>query len=146
MKRRPTRCSLLGVCKRGRTGGKAEKRNMIGTKYCPLFAVAWFALAGCSAIVCGQDKTPPTLIYPKTATARDCFVPNVLALVSAYDNCTASNKLVFTQSPPAGTSIAAGGNQVADGPFCGTSVARIRTARPGSAPAYGVTELKPQAS
>ncbi|MGO9094478.1 MAG: hypothetical protein ACLQGV_04580 [Bryobacteraceae bacterium] len=29
---------------------------MTGTRYCHLIAVAWFTLAGCSAIVCGQDK------------------------------------------------------------------------------------------
>jgi hypothetical protein len=66
----------------------------------------------CQVQVCGQDKTPPTLIYPKAVTVTNCFVPDMLALVSAYDNCTASNKLVFTQSPPAGTPIAAGGSQV----------------------------------
>jgi hypothetical protein len=66
----------------------------------------------CQVLVCGQDKTPPTLIYPKAVTVTNCFVPNVLALVSASDNCTASHQLVFTQSPPAGTAIAAGGNQV----------------------------------
>jgi DNA-binding beta-propeller fold protein YncE len=67
----------------------------------------------CQVLVCGQDKTPPTVIYPKSVTVTNCIVPNVLALVSASDNCTASNQLVFTQSPPAGTPIAAGGNQVA---------------------------------
>ncbi|HAO77950.1 MAG TPA: hypothetical protein DCQ92_03035, partial [Verrucomicrobia subdivision 3 bacterium] len=66
----------------------------------------------CQVLVCGQDKTPPTLIYPKSVTVTNCIVPNVLALVSASDNCTASNQLVFTQSPPAGTPIAAGGNLV----------------------------------
>jgi hypothetical protein len=66
----------------------------------------------CQVQVCGQDKTPPTLNYPKTVTATNCIVPNVLALVSASDPCTASNKLIFTQSPSAGTPIAAGGNQV----------------------------------
>ena len=66
----------------------------------------------CQVLVCGQDKTPPTLIYPKAVTVANCLVPNVLALVSGYDNCTASNQLVFTQSPLAGTPIAAGGNLV----------------------------------
>jgi DNA-binding beta-propeller fold protein YncE len=66
----------------------------------------------CQIQVCGRDETPPTLIYPKSVTVTNCLVPNVLALVSASDNCTASNQLVFTQSPPAGTPIAAGGNQV----------------------------------
>jgi hypothetical protein len=66
----------------------------------------------CQVLVCGRDKTPPVLVYPKSVTVTNCMVPNVLALVSASDNCTASNQLVFTQSPPAGSPIAAGGNQV----------------------------------
>ena len=66
----------------------------------------------CQVLVCGQDNTPPTLIYPKAVSVTNCLVPNVLALVSASDNCTPSNKLVFTQSPPAGTAVAAGGNLV----------------------------------
>ena len=66
----------------------------------------------CRVQVCGQDKTPPTLVCPKSVSLTDCFVPDVLALVSATDNCTAANQLVFTQSPPPGTAIAAGGNMV----------------------------------
>jgi DNA-binding beta-propeller fold protein YncE len=66
----------------------------------------------CQVQVCGQDKTPPTINYPKSVAATNCVVPDVLALVSASDPCTPTNKLVFTQSPPAGTAIAAGGNIV----------------------------------
>ncbi len=64
----------------------------------------------CQVMVCGQDKTPPTVNYPKSITVSNCVVPNVLPFVSASDNCTPSNLLSFTQSPVAGTPIAAGGN------------------------------------
>ena len=66
----------------------------------------------CQVLVCGYEGTPPVLICPNSVVMTNCFVPNVLALVSASDNCTASNLLVFTQSPHAGTPIAAGGNSV----------------------------------
>ena len=66
----------------------------------------------CAVTVCGADKTPPVLICPKSITVTDCTVPDVLALVSASDNCTSEGRLVFTQSPLAGTSSAAGGNMV----------------------------------
>ena len=67
----------------------------------------------CQVLVCGQDQTPPTLHYPKFVTVTNCLVPDVLAQVSAADNCTASRQLVFSQLPSAGTPIAAGGNLVA---------------------------------
>ena len=66
----------------------------------------------CQVYVCGQDKTPPTLICPETVTLTNCAVPDARALVSAWDNCSSGHGLTFTQSPPAGTPIAAGGNLV----------------------------------
>lgn len=68
--------------------------------------------ASCQILVCGQDKTPPIVLFPKVITVTNCIVPNVLPFLNVSDNCTASNKLVFTQSPPAGTPMAAGGNIV----------------------------------
>ncbi len=66
----------------------------------------------CQVMVCGQDKTPPVVLYPKSITVSNCVVPNVLPFGSASDNCTSPNLLHFTQSPTAGTPIAAGGNIV----------------------------------
>jgi uncharacterized delta-60 repeat protein len=66
----------------------------------------------CEVEVCGKDRTPPVVIPPKSIAARDCVVPDVRDLVSAMDNCTSPNLLVFEQSPPPGTPIAAGGNLV----------------------------------
>ncbi|MEI9962916.1 MAG: immunoglobulin domain-containing protein [Limisphaerales bacterium] len=66
----------------------------------------------CEAQVCGQSKTPPRLIAPASVTVTDCVVPDVLGLVSIAANPCASSDLTFTQSPPAGTPIAAGGNIV----------------------------------
>ncbi len=66
----------------------------------------------CQVQVYGQDKTPPTLNYPKSVPLTNCVVPNVIALVTASDPCTPTNKLIFTQSPPAGTQISPGVNQV----------------------------------
>ena len=66
----------------------------------------------CHVLVCGQDKTPPIVSYPKVITVTNCLVPNVLPFLIATDNCTPPNLLHFTQSPLPGTPIAAGGNVV----------------------------------
>jgi hypothetical protein len=66
----------------------------------------------CQVQVCGQDKTPPTIIAPKAIPLTNCVVPDVTAFVSASDPCTPANKLIFSQSPPAGTPIAPGVHQV----------------------------------
>ena len=66
----------------------------------------------CHVLVCGQDKTPPIVSFPKVITVTNCTVPNVLPFLTASDNCTPANLLHFTQSPPAGTPIAVGGNVV----------------------------------
>ena len=65
-------------------------------------------VARCQVTVCGSDKTPPRLVCPRVVDARDCLVPNVLALVRASDNCTPAGDLVFEQVPAAGTPIAPG--------------------------------------
>src|SRR6266446_6359503 len=50
----------------------------------------------CQRAVCGIDKTPPTLTCLRTLALTNCFVPDVMGYVSAYDACTPSNKLVFS--------------------------------------------------
>jgi hypothetical protein len=65
----------------------------------------------CQITVYGKDKTAPKVDCPPSLTVTNCVVPNVLPL-KASDNCTPANLLIFTQSPAAGTTIAAGGNQV----------------------------------
>ncbi|MDB6111510.1 MAG: thrombospondin N-terminal-like domain protein, partial [Pedosphaera sp.] len=50
----------------------------------------------CHVSVCGLDKTPPKVAYQKVITVTNCIVPNVLPFVSANDNCTPGNQLVFT--------------------------------------------------
>jgi len=69
-------------------------------------------IARCEVEVCGKDKTPPVIVAPKTVSSRDCSVPNLKGLVSASDNCTASNLLVVVQSPVPGAPIASGANTV----------------------------------
>jgi hypothetical protein len=66
----------------------------------------------CHVLVCGQDKTPPIVSFPKVITVTNCIVPNVLPFLTATDNCTPPNLLHFTQSPLPGTPIAVGGNIV----------------------------------
>ncbi len=66
----------------------------------------------CQVQVCGQDKTPPKVTAPKSVTVTNCIVPNLIPYLTATDNCTPANQLKYTQTPPAGTLIAAGGNTV----------------------------------
>jgi uncharacterized repeat protein (TIGR01451 family) len=64
------------------------------------------------------DTTPPTLIAcapPVTAPANgagQAAVPDFTASVRATDNCTASNALLKTQSPPAGSMAGVGATKV----------------------------------
>lgn len=70
----------------------------------------------CSFTVSAADSLKPIvicenqLILPITSTC-EMIVPDVIALASATDNCTASNDIVFSQNPIAGTAVS-GSTQV----------------------------------
>jgi len=69
-----------------------------------------------------QDTTAPVVNAPESVTANvgdqcTATVPNVLAQVTASDNCTPSGSLVKSQSPAAGSSVPAG-----------TSIVQVRVA------------------
>lgn len=56
------------------------------------------------------DVTPPTITCPgnKVLASCDAVIPDYTTSATATDNCTASNSIVITQSPVAGTPIASG--------------------------------------
>ena len=74
--------------------------------------------ATCQASYIVSDMTPPTIVScasSATATANSAGqapVPDFTAQVQATDNCTPSNALVKTQSPPAGTLVGIGATPV----------------------------------
>ncbi len=71
-----------------------------------------------TSLITVVDTTPPTILAcAPAATAQangigQAVVPNFTASVRATDNCTASNALLRTQSPPAGTVVGPGANRV----------------------------------
>ena len=62
--------------------------------------------APCTFRVTVLDIEPPVLVCPETALSTNCLIPQILFTVS--DNCTSSNQLAFTQTPPANTPAAPG--------------------------------------
>ncbi|MBK7215433.1 MAG: HYR domain-containing protein [Bacteroidales bacterium] len=72
--------------------------------------------ATCNTSFTVTDNTNPTIVT--CAPAQSAFanatcqasVPDFTANVTATDNCTASNALVITQSPTAGTLVSTGSN------------------------------------
>ncbi|MGD1019943.1 MAG: PKD domain-containing protein [Verrucomicrobiia bacterium] len=71
-----------------------------------------------SSLITVVDTTPPTIITCAPAVTvpgngvGQAVVPDFTAKVQATDNCTASNALLRTQSPPAGTVVGAGATEV----------------------------------
>jgi len=71
-----------------------------------------------TSMVTVVDTTPPAIIAcapAATAPANgigQAVMPDFTASVQATDNCTASNALVKTQSPPAGTVVGAGATRI----------------------------------
>ena len=68
----------------------------------------------CSQTVTVVDTTPPTIIcYPHTAVPlTNCQLVIPLIKVAATDNCTPASRLVYTQSPAAGTIVSGRSQQV----------------------------------
>lgn len=60
----------------------------------------------CTFSVMVRDAEPPVMVCPQSITVTNCLLPQLV--VSASDNCTTSNRLVFTQFPPGGTPVGAG--------------------------------------
>ncbi|HOP97941.1 MAG TPA: PKD domain-containing protein [Verrucomicrobiota bacterium] len=59
------------------------------------------------------DTTPPVISAPEvihlpSGDGCQALVPDLLATISATDNCTAADQLVKVQNPPAGTALGAG--------------------------------------
>jgi uncharacterized repeat protein (TIGR01451 family) len=71
-----------------------------------------------TSLVTVVDTTPPSIVVCAPAAAApanglgQAVVPDFTAGVQATDNCTASNALLKTQSPPAGTVVGVGATRV----------------------------------
>ena len=71
-----------------------------------------------TSLIAVVDTTPPTILACAPAVTvqangvGQATVPNFTASVRATDNCTASNALLKTQSPPAGTVVGPGATTV----------------------------------
>src|SRR5256886_1418602 len=73
--------------------------------------------ATCTTSFVVTDNTAPTVVCSATPSAfadANCqaAVPNVLGGVSVSDNCTPTNSITLTQSPPAGTLVGLGTNTI----------------------------------
>lgn len=76
-------------------------------------ATNFLGSATCSFTVTIVDDQPPTVGCPSKLTvvadgSGQAPVPDVLALSSAFDNCTPEIDLLFSQNPPAGTMVIPG--------------------------------------
>ncbi|MBI3415866.1 MAG: HYR domain-containing protein [Verrucomicrobia bacterium] len=68
----------------------------------------------CTTIVQIGDHTPPNIQCPTNIVIYgfQATIPSLVGSVVATDNCTPTNQLKFTQSPPAGTPVGPGTNCV----------------------------------
>lgn len=62
----------------------------------------------CDVQVCGVEAKSPTVILPEIVEATDCIVPDVLDLVEVSGTCSGVTRYRLSQSPAAGTPMAAG--------------------------------------
>src|SRR5205814_1872398 len=70
-------------------------------------------VSSCVATFTVVDKTPPVIVCPASTTASadancQAAVPDLLANLSASDNCTPANQLVKAQIPAAGSLVGVG--------------------------------------
>lgn len=69
--------------------------------------------AACSFIVSVTDDEAPALFCPPKLTAiadgmGQAQIPDMLSLISTFDNCTSGDDLLISQNPPAGTLVTPG--------------------------------------
>jgi len=74
-------------------------------------------MATCTTTFAVKDTTPPTITCPPGPIAianvnGKAILPNLLAGVTASDNCTPAGNLAFTQSPASGTILGIGAHVV----------------------------------
>jgi probable HAF family extracellular repeat protein len=74
-------------------------------------------MATCTTTFTVKDTTPPTIICPPSMISfadvnGKALLPNLLAGVTASDNCTPAGNLALTQSPTPGTILGIGGHVV----------------------------------